>query len=880
IHPEAPSSGIVSGAPLADGLLLSVWVSEEGGSRQYQIWRSDGTAEGTFAVHELSTFRPTFFPDSSRFLGNRMLFSLGELRDSLALWITDGTEAGTHSVLEFPEENGVFVTFDAFEVLGNRGIMFLSKTTSTAPRDCEMWAADGTTSGTRRIASLADLAGTPVASCPSGRALLGKRLYFGPIAGDLWRTDGTLAGTVPAVEGLFDDGQSLESLITSRGMLWFVRRDGNSGRAQLFRSNGTPQGTLLLGEFGAIRDLHPVGDRLLIDAGGYLWVTDGSAEGTFRLFGGTFPPASSFPESFVRLQETLLFSANSRGDSSRTLWATDGSEEGTRDLSPESRHSYIYLLQRQDDRAYFVGGRTYRGIGEAWTSDGTRAGTRKLAGGAQVGNGLAALGDDLHYIREVDDDWQLWRTDGTPERTFRIDDFCPGAPPPDNGFQEECEKALNPRVIQRLGNRFVFLADDLFGGRSLWASDGTTAGTGHLADLQPDPETEVPFLLEFTVHGDRAFLFPGPDLWVTDGTPAGTLRLTASTDPPHGPFSSPVIFRGRLFFLETLDGDTLNPHLRLWSSDGSPEGTRPAFELPAVQAVFGPPVAAGSRLFFAALTPDSGIELWVTDGTPAGTAQVQDIAPGAASSAPANFRAVDGVVLFAAGDGASGHELWRSDGTEAGTWPVGEIEPGVGSSKPGGFTPIGDQVFFAAYHSESGMELWTIDRQQIRTTCSPDSHHLCLGEGRFEVVVDWYNQRTGARGTGAGASYSDDTGFFSFFDEANVDLLVKMLDGRERNGRHWFFSGALTDVEYWITVTDFETGRTETFHNPAGNFCGLGDSRTFDDLDVTPSETPWINWTTIVSPPPFETSADPENDCTPGSDALLLLGGRFAVQVS
>ena len=42
-----------------------------------------------------------------------------------------------------------------------------------------------------------------------------------------------------------------------------------------------------------------------------------------------------------------------------------------------------------------------------------------------------------------------------------------------------------------------------------------------------------------------------------------------------------------------------------------------------------------------------------------------------------------------------------------------------------------------------------------------------------------------------------------------------MLDGRLVNGYFWVFYGALSDVEYTITVTDTVTGKRRTYHNDA-----------------------------------------------------------------
>jgi len=113
--------------------------------------------------------------------------------------------------------------------------------------------------------------------------------------------------------------------------------------------------------------------------------------------------------------------------------------------------------------------------------------------------------------------------------------------------------------------------------------------------------------------------------------------------------------------------------------------------------------------------------------------------------------------------------------------------------------------------------------------CGADPEALCL-LGRFDVRVDWANQRNGATGIGTplSAGTGDQTGFFWFFNPANVELVVKAVDGQVINGKFWFFYGALSDVEYTITVTDTETGATVSYHNEPGNICGGADTDALD----------------------------------------------------
>jgi len=101
---------------------------------------------------------------------------------------------------------------------------------------------------------------------------------------------------------------------------------------------------------------------------------------------------------------------------------------------------------------------------------------------------------------------------------------------------------------------------------------------------------------------------------------------------------------------------------------------------------------------------------------------------------------------------------------------------------------------------------------------------LCL-DGRFEVEVAW--TANGGTGDAEGVSLSSDSGYLWFFDPDNIELVVKVLDGRAVNGHFWVFYGALTDVEYTVLVRDTETDEVKTYHNPAGQLRSRADTAAF-----------------------------------------------------
>jgi Matrixin len=110
--------------------------------------------------------------------------------------------------------------------------------------------------------------------------------------------------------------------------------------------------------------------------------------------------------------------------------------------------------------------------------------------------------------------------------------------------------------------------------------------------------------------------------------------------------------------------------------------------------------------------------------------------------------------------------------------------------------------------------------------CTNSANALCLA-GRFRVEVNWRNQRNGATGLGGAIPRTGSTGAFWFFDRTNLELVLKALDGRGVNGKFWVFYGALTDVEYWVKVTDTKTGRVKLYHSLPGSLSGLADTQAF-----------------------------------------------------
>ena len=111
--------------------------------------------------------------------------------------------------------------------------------------------------------------------------------------------------------------------------------------------------------------------------------------------------------------------------------------------------------------------------------------------------------------------------------------------------------------------------------------------------------------------------------------------------------------------------------------------------------------------------------------------------------------------------------------------------------------------------------------------CTPGATTLCLNGGRFRVEVDWSVPSQGRTGVGTATPITDDTGRFWFFTSTNIELVVKVLDGRGVNGKFWVFYGALSNVEYTMRITDTQTQTVKTYFNPSGTLASKSDTSAF-----------------------------------------------------
>jgi photosystem II stability/assembly factor-like uncharacterized protein len=125
----------------------------------------------------------------------------------------------------------------------------------------------------------------------------------------------------------------------------------------------------------------------------------------------------------------------------------------------------------------------------------------------------------------------------------------------------------------------------------------------------------------------------------------------------------------------------------------------------------------------------------------------------------------------------------------------------------------GDGIFKATFDDSVSM-------------CSSGPTALCLNGGRFRIEVNW-RAPDGTSGSGQAVPMTADAGSFWFFTGNNVELAVKVVDGRAFNNKFWVFYGALSNIQYTITVTDMLTGAVKTYFNSQGQLTSFADTAAF-----------------------------------------------------
>jgi len=689
-----------------------VFFTADDGVHGRELWRSNGTSNGTYLVADIVEGPEDYFSVHSGqrtvAFGESLFFVVENAEGGDELWKTDGTAGNAELVqaLPAPPSEMLAVNDQLFMGIGN-----------------SLWVSDGTPDGTTEQKALIH--------APTELTAVGDSLFFA--ASELWTSDGTSGGTVMVKNVRARDLASMD------GTLYFaggMERIDNG--VELWKSDGTADGTV------EVKDIAP-GDNTVGPAG----------------------PRSSRPTDFTLVDGTIYFTVSGIGLAD--IWQTDGTDAGTvpvesdggelfgfnGQLYIQQPHSIRVLGEEQPftpdltlirnlvvapDGFYFTAATAEHGR-EVWKSDGTAEGTSLAAdiyAGPESGvaNEPMVIFGDRVYLSATDgtSGAELWSSNGSSESTDVVYDNAEGM-------------GSDPHQLTVVGDNLFFTADDgVTPAIQLWSAAGEQAV---LLRALPEPEKEFDDptypgsdsvdLMNFIAFGDElvfthhftyvwasANLQNEFELWRSDGTTEGTQLLQSSyytyfwedVGPDIGPLFQGV-HDGTLYYeYGRYDGET---------------AVDLSFDEFSNQSHF---TSVGEQLFFSANDPAHGRELWVTTDGFASYERLSDVVAGSDSGllrprfifAPRSTEMAElgdslmftaKVELQAVGseEALTVTELWRSDGTSEGTQRVAV----VGMDHLSDLNVIGDQLFFTA---EQSAALWASDGSPAGTMALGDFEQL------------------------------------------------------------------------------------------------------------------------------------------------------------
>ncbi|NJL19004.1 MAG: hypothetical protein HC901_01460 [Bdellovibrionaceae bacterium] len=390
---------------------------------------------------------------------------------------------------------------------------------------------------------------------------------------------------------------------------------------------------------------------------------------------------SSSPAEFAGLNNRVVFSADD-GEHGRELWISNGTVEGTfllKDIRNGTVGSAPQLLTEVGGEVMFTANGSAEGR-ELWATDGTAEGTRLLASirvGAPSSNpqGLTPAGNSVYFTAEDGPTGrELFRCDLSGNWSL-VKDIRPGG------------AGSAPTDLVYWNGWLYFAADDGTNGVELWKSNGTDAGTVMLKDLYPGSTGNVTnsgspgqitsgLGLLFFSATDSA----GTEVWRSDGTTAGTfmVRDIQTGVDSSGPDQF-IELSGRVYFTAYITA----AGRELWSSNGTVGGTALVANVdgnsnsadPFELTVF------DGKLWFSAYDDAGGLELWVYNPGNASAVRWTDLWPGSGNGNPLGVMALTDRLYMAADNGTTGFELYATDGTGP-LALVEDIQPGGGAAFP------------------------------------------------------------------------------------------------------------------------------------------------------------------------------------------------------
>ncbi|MCA8948034.1 MAG: hypothetical protein KDE27_00935 [Planctomycetes bacterium] len=303
-----------------------------------ELWRSDGTAAGTTMVADINPGNGNSGINSIARAGDRLFFFADDGVHGKEPWSSDGTAAGTAMLADLRAGSS---TSNPQFLSGCHGACLFGADDGVVGR--ELWISDGTPAGTRLLKDIEPNGWTSTFNFTVFRDEIFFLASSQNSGATIWKTEGTTAGTQLVLDldpaHTFGGELSFEPMVVFDDKLWFFGDDGVVGE-ELWRTDGTAAGTELVvdAEPGASGSspatLTVVGDRLhwitQRGSGVELWVADRSGNiGSL----GQIQPYFQMDGYGITAAGSELFFLGDDGVTGPILWHSDGTIAGTGPLS-------------------------------------------------------------------------------------------------------------------------------------------------------------------------------------------------------------------------------------------------------------------------------------------------------------------------------------------------------------------------------------------------------------------------------------------------------------------------------------------------------------------------------------------------------------------
>ncbi len=267
----------------------------------------------------------------------------------------------------------------------------------------------------------------------------GKYVFFvadnGTNGRELYRTDGTDAGTILLKDINPSGNASPKNMVVFKNELYFSAYDGNAGK--LYRTNGTATGTVLVANVDVEEGVYPSGNPVMIEYKGELYFfndasklykTDGTSAGTVKIkdFYNSFVSYAP-PPNFCILNNKLYFMARTSNDEVQ-LVESDGTAAGTNIISDTPNiNDNVDELTLSNGKLFFQNNYKNNTNPELFVSDGTANGTVfvKDLNGSTIANGGSSpvFFAPINGVTIFLANGSMWKTDGTDAGTTQIQPF-------------------------------------------------------------------------------------------------------------------------------------------------------------------------------------------------------------------------------------------------------------------------------------------------------------------------------------------------------------------------------------------------------------------------------------------------------------------------